>query len=201
MSRPSRIFSHIKLPMVGLAITLVGFVHWQDNFTPAREQQAMAEESDSLSVDYSRACLRLAQAELAEALEQNRRFANSVTDYDLARLRLHVRSAQQNVSYAEQGADHSQTIIGHVELQAELAQLDLEAARRLRKKHQDSVSDAQLERLRVYAQVCELRAQLVRNPVSALTLMDHLHWETHRLSEELLLLNRRVERLEETARQ
>ncbi|QEG35967.1 hypothetical protein [Bythopirellula goksoeyrii] len=153
---------------------------------------------DNLSVAYARACLRLAKAELAEAREQNRMVKKSVTDYDITRLIMQVRLAEQNLSHAEQGSDFSQSIKGHVELQSQLADYDLKAAEELRNKNERLITDAQIERLRSYAEVCRLRMKLTCDPVSALALVDHLHWETHRLSEEVLQLNRRIARLEES---
>ncbi|TWU17456.1 hypothetical protein [Bythopirellula polymerisocia] len=153
---------------------------------------------DNLSVAYARACLRLANAELAEAREQNRLVNKSVADYDIKRMLLQVRFAEQNLSHSEQGADFSQSILGHVTLQSQLANHDLKAAEELRNKNENLITDAQLERLRSYAEVCRLRTELTSDPVSTLTLVDHLHWETHRLSEEVLQLDRRIARLEET---
>ena len=157
-------------------IVLVAFLGWPNGTTPAQED-SKKENSDAcdLPVAYARACLRL-----AEAREQNRRSKNSVTDYDLERLQLRVRFAQQNHSYAQQGADYSLAIVGQVEMQIELAELDLKAAEEMRRNHPSAIRDLQLERLRSYAEVCRLRLELIRNPVSTWKIVDHLHWETHR---------------------
>lgn len=155
--------------------------------------------TDNLSVAYARASLRLAKAELAETREQNQRVKNSVTEYDFKRLLLQVRFAEQNLSYAEHGADYSQSIVQHIALQSQLADFDLETAESLRSKDESLITDVQLERLRSYAEACRLRMKMTSDPVSTLSLVDHLHWETHRLSEEILQLNRRIARLEELA--
>ena len=119
----------------------------------------------------------------------------------MQRLRAHLRSAEQNVSFAEQGADTSLSILGHIELQSQLADLELRMTEELHKQNDTLLAAARLERLRAYAEVLRLRVDLARAPDSTLRLLDHLHWETHRLSEEILLLNRRIERLEVTSRQ
>lgn len=187
--------------LIGLTVLSICLVTRPNGLAPANETPPPGTgTAEKLSVDYARACLRLAEAELDEAREQNTRVENSVTAYDLKRLQLHVRSAKQNVSFAEQGADASHSILGHIELQARLSEWDLKSAETLRETKGDAISDAQLERLRSYAEVCRLRMELVRNHVGTLQLFDHLHWETHRLNEEMLLLHRRVERLEATAR-
>ncbi|QEG34761.1 hypothetical protein [Bythopirellula goksoeyrii] len=152
---------------------------------------------DNLSVAYARACLRLAKAEVAEAREQNRLVSKSVTDYDISRLLLQVRFAELNLSHAEHGADYSQSILQHIALQSELANFDLKIAESLRSKNENLITDVELERLRSYAEVCRLRMKMTSDPVSTLSLVDHLHWETHRLYEEILQLDRRIARLEE----
>jgi hypothetical protein len=198
-------FNHIprltRGVLIGLTVLFICLVARPNGLAPANETPPpVTGTADTLSVDYARACLRLAEAELAEAREQNIRVENSVTAYDLKRLQLHVRSAKQNVSFAEQDADASHSVLGHIELQARLSEWDLKSAETLRKQKGDAISETQLERLRSYAVVCRLRMELARNHVGTLQLFDHLHWETHRLNEEMLLLNRRVERLEATTR-
>jgi hypothetical protein len=177
-------------------------VAWLHSLSPAQENASSEVHSAAeLEIAYAGACLRLAKAELAEAEEENRRYKNSVTPYDLERLRHHVRAAEQNVSFAEQGADVSQSILGHVQLQSRLAGLELRIANELHQNDVEFFSAEQLERLQASAELLRLRVELVRHPASTLNLIEHLHWETHRLSEEILLLNRRIEKLEETARQ
>ena len=152
-----------------------------------------------LAVQYARAALQLAEAELSEALELNHRRPNSVSAYDLERRRLHVLFSKQNLRDAEQGADHSQMIIGYMKLQFRLAELDLESAEKLHSMHPEILSETAIAKLRSYKELCRLRLKIHNEQNDALKLVDHLHWETHRLSEEILLLNRRVESLEEVA--
>lgn len=192
----------ITMAVVGSTLLLILLISSQKRLSPAQEHSPTDNAmSGQLSIAYARASLRLAKAELAEAQEENRRYKNSVTQYDIERLRLRLRAAEQNVSYAEQGADASQSILGHVELQSRLAELELRIAQELHQNNVEFFSEPQLERLQAYAELFRLRVELVRHPVSPIDLIEHLHWETHRLSEEILLLSRRIERLEETARQ
>ena len=112
---------------------------------------------------------------------------------------MHAELARQRLALAERGFDFGELIKLHIEMQARLAEHDLESARQLRETTGDRVTDLQLERLASYAELCRLRVSLSQSQSGRLDLIEHLHWETHRLNEEVLLLNRRVERLEETA--
>ncbi|TWU28474.1 hypothetical protein [Bythopirellula polymerisocia] len=77
-----------------------------DSVSPApRNSPSENMPEDNLSIAYARTCLRLAKAELAEAREQNRLVNKSVADYDIKRMLLQVRFAEQNLSHLEQGAD------------------------------------------------------------------------------------------------
>lgn len=147
-------------------------------------------------VAFAAACLKLAEAELAEAEDLNRRVENAVSEFEVERLKKCVALAQNNYSYAQQGVDYSQSIAEYVQARADLAELDLKMAEEVKAKHPDHISDAELAKLRCYAEVCRLRVALSDEPVSTMSIIDHLHWETHRLSEEVLQLNRRLERLE-----
>jgi len=164
----------------------------------AEEEQSSASvvERNELRVAFAAASLRLAAAELAEAEDLNRRVENAVAAFEVERLKKCVALAQNNYSYAQQGVDYSQSIAEYVQARAELAELDLKMAEEIRAKHPDHISDAELEKLRCYAEVCRLRVALSDEPVSTMSIVDHLHWETHRLGEEVLQLNRRLERLE-----
>ena len=173
---------------------------WSKGVTPAGEQsRAIVDESGDLSVAFARACLDLAEADYAAAVAQNQLAKNAVADFDVARLQMQVEAARQNLADVQRGADYGRSIARHIELQAKLAELDLTTMKKLAATGAVQIADVQLDRLRRYAEVCKLRAELARNQTSPLSVMDHLHWETHRLSEEILLLARRVERLEEVA--
>lgn len=169
---------------------------------PAQAPAARSEiAASSHAADYARACLRLARAEMAAATEQDRRAPGTISPYDLQRLTWHVRFAEQNLSYAHQGADESQVLAGYLELRARLAELDLRAAETLHDANPSTITPAQLERARSYAEVCRTRLAMAQDPLSPSQQLEHVHWVVQRLSEEVVLLNERVEALEQTARQ
>ena len=194
-SHNARVFCRLSLLGVSTAFAVLATLAFVG---ASAEESAPSDyhERDAPRIAFADACLKLAESELAEASDLNRRVKNSVSEFDVQRLRLHVDLAKKNLSDAERGVDYSQSITGYMELRAQLAELDLKTAQDLQRDHPSSVTDAQLEKLRRYAEVCRLRVAMSDDPISALSIIDHLHWETHRLSEEVFQLNRRLERLE-----
>jgi hypothetical protein len=162
----------------------------------SQESAARVEGADNQRIAFAAACVKLAEAELAEAEDLNRRVAKAVSEFEILRLKKCVALAENNYSYAQQGVDYSQSIAEYVQARSELAELDLKMAEELKANHPEDISEAELEKLRRYADVCRLRAAISNEPASTNSVIDHLHWETHRLSEEVLQLNRRLERLE-----
>jgi len=148
-------------------------------------------------LEYAEACLQLADADLAEAESQNQQFKGSVAGYDLKRLRLHRDLLHEIVSQVRNGSDYGKAIAGYATLHARLAELDLEMADAARLQDPTSISDEKYERLRSQAKVKRLQVALAEDLAGGLSIVDHLHWETHRLAAEIVQLNRRVERLEE----
>lgn len=158
-----------------------------------------AEQKQKAWIDYVEACQKLADADLAVAESESRRVQGSVSEYDLQRLQLRKNLLQKATSLVRQSADFGEIMSLYAEEQSQLANLDLKSAEEARRKNPGSVSDAQLERIRCNAEVCRLRMALAREPVGALSIIDHLHWETHSMMAEIMRLNRRVARLEEIA--
>ena len=201
MSRlPTSSVVNARLLLFFAAVLIIMANCWSGTVPAKENDRSPGESGDRLSVEYARACLKLAEADLAEARQQNQRVKNSVAEYDIERLELHRQFAEQRFSLARQGADYSESIRKYIDLQARLADFDLKTAKELRERQLAPITDAQLERLAAYAEVCRLRSELSQSPASPLELVEHLHWETHRLSEEILLLNRRIEQLEESTR-
>ena len=146
---------------------------------------------------YAEANLRLAEADLAEAESQNLAVKNSVSKFDVERLRLHRDFAKETLEFLQNGGDYGELIGRYAELHHRVAKIDLAMAEAVRRESPDSISNARSERMRRSAEVYRLQAELASDPTAAFSIIDHLHWETHRLAAEMMQLNRRLERLEE----
>ncbi|HIE99484.1 MAG TPA: hypothetical protein EYG03_12055 [Planctomycetes bacterium] len=59
-------------------------------------------------------------------------------------------------------------------------------------------SELLIKEFRLKAEVAELRMAIWNNPeTNVLSLLDHMHWQLERVSEEVLDLQKRVDKLEE----
>lgn len=198
MSSPNRVTrSHKWQSVVAVAslLLVLGFA------APRLLSQPQAASSDDAAVDlwidYWEACLKLAEADLKLAEATNQRVKGVVTKYDLQRLELQREFFVRARSEVNQGRDFGNVAAGYAELNARLAALDVQSATAARRDQPSAISDAQYERAVRHAEVCRLQAALVRDPDRAVTLVDHLHGETHRLSAEVMQLERRISQLEE----
>lgn len=128
-----------------------------DRPAPIRAPPANEAERHDSWVAYAEASLKLAEADVAEAESQNRRVEDSVSEYDLERLRLHRRFAQETLSFVRQGGDYGELTARYADLYARLANLDVVTAEAARLIDPAAVSDDQYERMRRNAEVCRLQ--------------------------------------------
>ena len=57
--------------------------------------------------------------------------------------------------------------------------------------------DFEMAELRLKSEIAKLRLEIWSHPgTNVLSLMDHMHWQLERVSEEVLDLQRRVDKLE-----
>lgn len=159
--------------------------------------QTEGDERQKTWVAYAEANLRLAEADLAEAESQNLAVKESVSKFDVERFRIHRDFAKETMEFLRNGGDYGELIGRYADLHHRVAKFDLAMAEAVRRDSPGSISSARFERMRRSAEVYRLQAELARDPAAALSIIDHLHWETHRLAAELMQLNRRLERLEE----
>lgn len=168
--------------------------------SPVVSQPAVSVTNDQTQaqwVDYWEASLRLAEADLKLAKLSNERIKGSVSKYDLQRLQLRRDFYRQARSKLGQGIDFGDVTAGYAELNAKLAELDVQAAEEVRQTYPGEIWDVQYERALAHAEVCRLQADLARDPARSAALIDHLHGETHRMAAEILQLQQRVSHLEE----
>jgi multidrug resistance efflux pump len=191
-NRPGR-FRGVCLALLGLCLlTATSMARVRSGPT-----QSEVDKRQQTWTAYAEANLRLAEADLAEAERQNRAVKDSVSKFDVERLRLHCDFAKETVEFLRNGGDYGELLGRYAELHHRMAKFDLAMAEAVRRESPGSASNARLERMRRHAEVYRLQAELAQDPAAAVSIIDHLHWETHRLAAELMQLNRRVERLEE----
>ncbi len=161
---------------------------------PAQEPSASDEEQ--LSVKYARASLKLAQVELKQALEMNATFPN-LAGFVVERLRANARAAEDQLQLAlKPGKSLEEVQLRYAESRAEGAQLRYEVAKKLKQKNPDAVPNLELQRLRLTAQVAKLRSEMWRRGEYQPAFSYQSQWQIDMLSDEIIELRKRIERLE-----
>lgn len=93
--------------------------------------------------------------------------------------------------------DAIQLHLKYAQEMASAAAGDYQRAFKAKAAFDGAYSDLQIRELRLKAEVAQLRLAIWSNPgINLLSLLDHMHWQIERVSEEVLDLQKRVEKLE-----
>ena len=159
-----------------------------------RQQGNPAEEP--VSVRYARASLELARIELQKHLEQEKKAPRIIPAIVIERTRMNVKVAETQLEQALQpatgGTIHVQ--VRYAEERAKIAELEYEQAKKARLHNPNAVLELEVERLGLVAETARLRLAMWRDPVYLPSLLDQMQWQLDRLSEEIIDLNKRLEK-------
>lgn len=164
--------------------------------TAQRSQPNPAEASETIDVRYAKALVGLAKLELLKAVEANQKTPGSFSDAAIDSLRESLGSAELQLaeSIRKARADTQNAHVRKCEESVRAAEAEWRRAIAANQKVPGSVSDSELERLRLTAEVARLGLIKARaaNVNSAL---EHLQWQLEELRNEVLSLRNRVESL------
>jgi len=158
--------------------------------------EASGTDRNRLRVRYAEASVELAQIEVQLRQEANRRTPNTYTPSQLEHCEANVQLAKEQLRLAQQPASADADFVSVYLLQAE------NRARNARQTYTDALesnrldpaySALKLRRLELEAERSQLRLAMWQDPSN--TLLEHIHWELDRVSEELLALEQKVDRL------
>ena len=165
-------------------------------FTQASKQLA-AEAPDQIRVRHAEACLELAELQWQSRLAQNRRVPNTFHEKELRRYEMNVAVARERLAAAKTKGDVIGIQLEHAKQKAEVATADYEEAKAVRQSTPDMYSDQEMDELRLKAEIAQTRYAIWNHSKANLvSLMDHMHWQLEQVSEEVLEIQRRVEKLE-----
>lgn len=161
----------------------------------AGPQATQEPAGEPVSVRYSRSCLKLAGIELQQLLDQNHKAPGVIPDMVLERARMNVKVAQAQLEHAlaPTSAGTAAVQVRYAEERVKLAEIELEKAKRVRRHDPDAMSELELERLSLVAEVARLRLAMWRDPVYLPSLLDQMQWQLDRLSEEVIEISKKVE--------
>lgn len=147
---------------------------------------------------YAEAYLKLAEVQLERRLEANEASPGLFSKRQLDRGRLNIEIAREQLRLASVPAgDAVELHVKRAQEAATVAEADYQKALKAVKITPRAYTPLQVEEFRLKSEVAHLRLAVWGNPnVSVFSMMDHVHWQLERLSEEVIELQSRVDKLE-----
>ena len=156
--------------------------------------------SREVRVRYAEAKLHLAEIELRIVLSGNEKIPNMYSMRTIRRLSNNVAHAKELLRYEmeRKGNDLHDLHLQELEGELALAESELAAVVRLKNELIGSISDLEIEKLKVAVKVARLALGTAREPEVIRSREDHLQWQIDRVSTELtrlyLLMDRALSR-------
>ncbi len=148
------------------------------------------DNSEGIRIRYARASWQLAQLELEIVLNANKEIPNLHTPRTIRRLRNNIDYAKEMLRYeTERGENGLHKLhLRELEVELEVARLELNAARKLNEQLPGAVGDLEFGKLRVATDVARLALDKAREPAVVQSREDHLQWQIDRMRTELTRL-------------
>ncbi|MGE5192218.1 MAG: hypothetical protein ACM3U2_06905 [Deltaproteobacteria bacterium] len=162
----------------------------------AAQQRRGDAEGQAVAVRYAQASLELAKIERKKLVEQNKKVPHVVPAIILERAKMNVKVAEAQLEQAlgPSAAGTANVHIRYAEERVKVAELEFEKAKDGRRRNPDAILELEVERLGLVAETARLRLAMWRDPVYLPSLLDQMQWQLDRHSEEIIELNKRVER-------
>ena len=111
---------------------------------------------------------------------------------------MHVAVAREQLRLAtEPGGDAIELHVTHAQSEAGIATDAYQRALKAVEADPSLYNDLQIKNFALEAEVAKLRLAVWANPgTNTLSLLDHMHWQIQRVSEELLDLQQRVDKFD-----
>lgn len=172
--------------------------HGQQPARPAVPADGAAREREhaDLHARYAEARVRLAEADLRKARDLNERFPNAVPASELSALEDRIGLLRALATQAREKPHGNGLEIQRTSARAAAARAAaaVESARRTRREQKaDAVTEIDLERLELKAEVARLRAELWDDPVLVPSLIDELQVQIEQLQEQVQELSAELE--------
>lgn len=161
---------------------------------PKNNEEQSAEE---LRIRHAEARLELAKVQLKMLQQNNKESPGAISQAEIERAEMNIAVAREQLKLAKTpSADATQLHLKRAEQQAKFAKDQYENAQKAKASFAESFSDLKLEEYRLKAEVAQLRLEMWKHPqTNMLSLLDHMHWQLERVSEELVALQKRVDQL------
>lgn len=164
----------------------------------ATDDKDASELSMFLTRRYAETYLELAEVQLEKRLNANKKVPGVYSKREIDRSRMNVAVAKEQLLLVT--APEGDAILlhaKHAQEQAIVTDADYQRALKANAVFAGTYSELLIKELRLEAEVAELRVAIWSNPkTNVLSLLDHMHWQLERVSEEVLDLQKRVNKLE-----
>jgi len=183
---------------VTIAVTNSSVQAQAANQTPATEQKEKT-KSDPVSarVEYAKTYLKLSQVELQQVLEANEKVPSTYPAAEIERRKLQVKVAELQLAALQKSGGRGDAVNVHLLQAKEQAILAKQRyLRALESKNRDILyTKLDLERLRLNAELAELRVKTWSDPKDVMELIDNVYWQIDILSDQLADLQSQVDSL------
>jgi hypothetical protein len=160
------------------------------------QERGTAEKDTHLLIRAADARLRLAQADLAIALDYNRRIGDAVSGLELKRLKSNIEVAKKQLEVTKQfshGSAYPHQLVA-AQASAELAQQDHRSSLKVNEQLPGTIFATVINRLKIKAELANIRVELWRNPGAYMPSMMHeMLWQIDRLTEQVIELSQRLD--------
>lgn len=155
------------------------------------------EAAESVNVRYARTYLSLAKTELEIAEDANRRIGTLYPEITVQRLRNNVAFAEAQLKYELAGdeGDLHDVHLRELDGALKLAEAKLQKGLSMKKRLPQTVSDLEILRLRLAAEVARLTLERARSPQAQASPHAHLQWQLDQLRRQVLRLQVRADQL------
>ena len=164
----------------------------------ARDQTS-EDPTPALTRQYAESYLKLAELQLHIRRDANRKLPNLFSTAEIERYEMNVKVAKEQLRLViGYRGDAIELHLNYAQGKASVAEADYQRAL----KAQDTLTppiygELQIKEFQLKAEVARLRLAVWSNPgTSVLSLLDHVHWQIERVSEEVLDLQKRVDKLD-----
>jgi hypothetical protein len=156
------------------------------------------EVSEGVAVRHALAAAELAEHELAIAEHLNQRVQGAVAGSRIDWLATNAELARERVATVQGMSQSSSPSLqtAYAEALADYVEREYERAKAVNDEDPAFLSDLQLERWRLKAEVTRLRAEMWREYSYGPLLVEQLQWQVDQMAEDLVQLNHRVEELD-----
>ena len=181
------------LTAAGLACVL-----WTLVLPGVTDEQIPEDSGAVLTRRYAEAYLKLAEVQLELQLNATRTSPEAFSEREIDRSRMNVAVAREQLRLVSTPKrDAIQLHLKHAQEQASVADGDYQRALKAQASFVGTYSDLTMKEFQLKAEVAQLRLAIWSNPgTNVLSLLDHMHWQLERVSEEVLDLQKRVDKLE-----